>query len=184
MNTRIANIELTWVDRGAIGRVVIVTPDLTMETSMPGKLGFESELRPFTTAIIVVANRNGQHIVSVSLIHKNSAMSRADLFMEVVATYRKHGWELKAALLQAATRDELLAKEPDLLKPIEIKDAALDALWFSRTSHNNRDAWELRLLAETQYALFETFEADETEEQREEMKLEMEAKLREYVGSS
>jgi len=111
-------------------------------------------------------------------------MSRADLFMEVVATYRKHGWELIAALLQSSTRDELLAKEPDLLKPIEIKDATLDALWFSRPSHNNRVAWELRLLAETQYALFETFEADETEEQRDEMKLEMEAKLREYVGAS
>jgi len=103
--------------------------------------------------------------------------------MEVVATYRKHGWELKAALLQSTTRDELLAKEPDLLKPIEIKDATLDALWFSRPSHNNRVAWELRLLAETQYALFETFEADETEEQREEMRLEMEAKLREYVNA-
>jgi hypothetical protein len=54
-------------------------------------------------------------------------------------------------------------------------------LWFARPSNNNRTAWELRLLAETQYALFETFEADETEEQREEMRLEMEARLRDYV---
>jgi hypothetical protein len=42
-------------------------------------------------------------------------------------------------------------------------------------------AWELRLLGETQYALFETFEADETEDQREEVRLEMEARLRDYV---
>jgi len=101
--------------------------------------------------------------------------------MELVATYRKHGWELKSALLQASTHAELNAKEPDLLAPIVIREAPFDALWFSRPSHNERVAWEIRLLAETQYALFETFEADETEEQREEMRLEMEARLRDYV---
>ncbi len=57
-------------------------------------------------------------------------------------------------------------------------------MWFSRPSHNNREAWELRLLAQTQYALFETFEADETEEERDEVKLEMEARLRDYVAKS
>jgi hypothetical protein len=36
-------------------------------------------------------------------------------------------------------------------------------------------------LAQTQYALFETFEADETEEERGDVKLEMEAKMREYL---
>lgn len=108
-------------------------------------------------------------------------MTKADLFMELVATYRKHGWELKGALLQTQTRAELSAKEQDLLAPIAIREAPFDALWFSRPSHNNRAAWELRLLAETQYALFETFEPDETEEQREEMRLEMEARLRDYV---
>ena len=35
-----------------------------------------------------------------------------------------------------------------------------------------------RLLAQTQYALFETFEADETDEEREDVRLEMEARLR------
>ena len=101
--------------------------------------------------------------------------------MEVVATYRKHGWELKRALLQLVTRAEISAKESDILAPITIKEDVIDALWFARPSNNNRTAWELRLLAETQYALFETFEADETEEQREEMRLEMEARLRDYV---
>ena len=88
--------------------------------------------------------------------------------MEIVATYRKHGWELKRALLQFVTRAEISAKEADILAPITIKEDVIDALWFGRPSNNNRTAWELRLLSETQYALFETFEADETEEQREE----------------
>jgi hypothetical protein len=108
-------------------------------------------------------------------------MNKTDLFVELVGTYRKFGWELKAALLQPPTRAELGVKEPDLINAISIKEAPFDALWFSRPSHANRVAWELRLLAETQYALFETFEADETAEEREEMKLEMEARLREYV---
>jgi hypothetical protein len=108
-------------------------------------------------------------------------MTKVDLFMELVATYRKHGWELKAALLQPATSAELSAYESELLVAVAIKEATFDALWFTRPSHNRRVAWELRLLAETQYALFETFEADETEEQREEMRLEMEARLRDYI---
>ena len=79
-------------------------------------------------------------------------------------------------LLRPETRVELQLPE-NLL----VEEATFDALWFSRPSHNDREAWELRLLAQTQYALFETFEADETEEERDDVKLEMEARLRNYV---
>ncbi|HEY6660526.1 MAG TPA: hypothetical protein VI031_05280 [Pyrinomonadaceae bacterium] len=106
-------------------------------------------------------------------------MKNADLFTELVATYRKHGWELRGALLQPATLAELEFQE--LLMKVPVKEAGFDALWFSRPSHNNREAWELRLLAQTQYALFETFEADETEEERDDVRLEMEARLRDYA---
>ena len=98
--------------------------------------------------------------------------------MDLLATYRKHGWELRGALLQPET----LAELGDIVKDVPVKEAEFDALWFSRPSHNKREAWELRLLAQTQYALFETFEADETEEERDDLKLEMEARLREYVA--
>jgi hypothetical protein len=104
-------------------------------------------------------------------------MNHADLFTELVAIYRKHGWELRRALLQPAT----LAELQELVTELPVKEAAVDALWFSRPSHNNREAWELRLVAQTQYALFETFEADETEEERDDVRLEMEARLRDYV---
>jgi hypothetical protein len=104
-------------------------------------------------------------------------MNQPNLFMEVVGTYRKHGWELRGALLKPDTVAEL----GELVKNVPVKEAVFDALWFSRPSHNKREAWELRLLAQTQYALFETFEADETEEERDDVKLEMEARLRDYV---
>ena len=105
-------------------------------------------------------------------------MKSADLFMELVATYRKHGWELRSALLQPTT----LAELQELIKKVPVKEASFDALWFSRPSNNNREAWELRLLAQTQYALFEAFEPDETEEERDKVKCEMEARLRDYIS--
>ena len=104
--------------------------------------------------------------------------------MELAATYRQHGWDLRGALLQPATRAELEADEPNLLVKVVVRDAEVDALWFSRPSHNNREACELRLLAQTPYALFETFEPEETEEERDEVKQEMEARMREYASQS
>ena len=105
-------------------------------------------------------------------------MKSADLFTEITAIYRKHGWKLRRVLLRPETRVEL-----QLPENLPVKEATFDALWFSRPSHEDREAWELRLLAQTQYALFETFEADETEEERADVKLEMEARMREYLAA-
>jgi hypothetical protein len=107
-----------------------------------------------------------------------SGMKNADLFTELTTIYRKHGWQLRRALLRPETRVEL---QSQLAEGLPVKEATFDALWFSRPSHNNREAWELRLLAQTQYALFETFEADETEEDRDDLRLEMEARMRDYL---
>ena len=93
--------------------------------------------------------------------------------------YRKHGWQLRRVLLRPETRVELQSL---LAGNVAVQEAEFDALWFSRPSHNEREAWELRLLAQTQYALFETFEADETEEERDDLRLEMEARMREYLS--
>lgn len=109
-------------------------------------------------------------------------MKKAGLFMETVATYRKHGWELRSALLQPATRAEFAEQEAELLNGIVVHEAPVDALWFSRPSHQKREAWELRLLAQTPYALFETFEADEAEADRDDVKREIEARMREYAS--
>jgi alpha-acetolactate decarboxylase len=112
-------------------------------------------------------------------------MGHRDLIREIVGTYQKHGWELRRVLLRPETQAELLAESalPSLpLDSAPVEAAAVDGLWFARPSHEEREAWELRLLAENPFALFETFEKDETEEQREEMRREMEARLREYVG--
>ena len=106
-------------------------------------------------------------------------MDVSALFIEIVAVYSKHGWELRRVLLRPEMRaqfDQKLVGEQ-----VSLLEGAIDALWFSRPSHSGREAWELRALSENPYALFETFEADETSEDRDEMLLEMENRMKEYV---
>jgi hypothetical protein len=110
-------------------------------------------------------------------------MNYSDLIKEIVGTYQKHGWQLRRALLRPEIRDQFLAAcDSETTASVAIDEGPVDGLWFSRPSHEEREAWELRLVAENPFALFETFEPDETEEQREEMRREMEARLREYVN--
>jgi hypothetical protein len=108
-------------------------------------------------------------------------MDKSDQFAEVIAAYCRHGWELRCALMTTGTAAETGGQIP-LFENLSVREAPIDALWFSRPSPKGREAWELRLVAETPYALFEAFESDETEEQREEVRREMEARMREYTG--
>jgi hypothetical protein len=109
-------------------------------------------------------------------------MSQPERISETIITYRKHGWRLARVLLRRETLAETTNVEREIFEDALVQEAVVDALWFSRPSHAGREAWELRLVAETPYALFETFEMDEAEEDREEVRLEMEARLREQAA--
>ncbi len=112
-------------------------------------------------------------------------MSQLERIGEVIAAYRQHEWRLERALLRAETHKEVTTSGSNLFaETVLVREAPFDALWFSRPSHAGREAWELRLVSETPYALFETFEADELEEDREEVRREMEARLNEYGARS
>lgn len=103
------------------------------------------------------------------------------MFREIIATYQRHGWKVRRVLLRTATRDELDAGARELFEDAELIDSDFDALWFSRPSTGGREAWELRLIVEQPYALFEAFEEDEPEEAREEARREMENRMREQA---
>jgi hypothetical protein len=116
-------------------------------------------------------------------LRRAKLMNYRNLIKEIVGTYQKHGWQFRRALLQPETSAELKADptaDSFSLEGVETEDAAVDGLWFSRPSSGQREAWELRLLAENPFALFETFEKDEPEEAREERRREMEAELRDF----
>ena len=109
-------------------------------------------------------------------------MNVVALAQQIMATYEKHGWTLRRALLRPSTeqeRQQIAQAFPDAA----LINSEIDALWFARASHAGREAWELRLIAEQPYALFETFEADESEEDREDVRREMENKMREHAGA-
>ena len=107
-----------------------------------------------------------------------------ELFKEIIATYQRHGWELRRILLKPTTRSDLGEQAAGLFDEAKLIEAEIDALWFARPSQAGREAWELRLVAEQPYALVEAFEADETEAERDEARLEMENKMRAQVAQS
>lgn len=103
-----------------------------------------------------------------------------ELFREIIAAYQRHGWQLRRALLRSSTQSALGAEAAGVFGEAKLIQADVDALWFARPSHAGREAWELRLVSEQPYALFEAFEADEPEAEREEARHEMENKMREH----
>lgn len=110
-----------------------------------------------------------------------SSMS-LELCKEIIANYRRHGWELKRVLITPAVRNDLKAEAEGIFDRADLIEAEFDALWFARPSTAGREAWELRLVAEQAYALFAAFESDETEEDRDEARLEMEHQMRDQVS--
>ncbi len=96
---------------------------------------------------------------------------------DILSLYQKHGWVLRRVLLSPNLKKNL-ADSTEIFADAKIVEAEIDAAWFSRASGKDREAWELRRLSETPYALFEVFETDDEEEVREEIRFEMEAKLK------
>jgi hypothetical protein len=111
-------------------------------------------------------------------------MSLMKKFDEALATYKKHGWRLVRVLARPETLEGMRAGNDDAAtyEGAPVNESDVDAMWFTRASQGGREAWELRLIAEPPYALFELFEPDEEEEDREDVRREMEARLREYTA--
>ena len=104
-------------------------------------------------------------------------MINAGQIEEILSLYKKHGWNLRRVLLSDALRKRLADSIEKLFGSAEVVSSNIDAAWFSRPSRNNREAWELRHLSETPFALFETIGDDTSEAEREEIRREMEDRL-------
>lgn len=104
-------------------------------------------------------------------------MIDAQQIQEILTQYRKHGWNLSRVLLSPATSKTLSASIEHIFGGVEITSSETDAAWFSRPSGKNGEAWELRRLSGTPFALFEVFDVDDDEEIREETRQEMQTRL-------
>lgn len=101
-------------------------------------------------------------------------------FEEVLALYRGHGWQLARVLMRAESRGGLsqsIGDDAGLFGGVSVNDSIVDAMWFRRAAQEGREAWELRLVGDPPFALLEVFEPDEAEEDREDVRREMEARL-------
>jgi hypothetical protein len=86
------------------------------------------------------------------------------------------------ALLRLETKEEVADSPENPFCGAPIDDSTFDALWFSRPSHSGAEAWELRLVADTPYALFERVGKDVASDERLKLFRGMEERLREYAG--
>lgn len=96
-------------------------------------------------------------------------MNQAELLTEITAVYQKNGWTLRRVLLTDDTRRKLSDALASLGESITIETAAVNALWFSR-ANGDREAWELRSLSPSPYALFESFDKTVSETEREKVR--------------
>ncbi|MEZ5428616.1 MAG: hypothetical protein R2747_20385 [Pyrinomonadaceae bacterium] len=105
-------------------------------------------------------------------------MIDSNLIEEILRQYQKHGWNLRRVLLLPETRENLGDSTDSLFGETVPEKADFDGLWFSRPSPGNREAWELRHLSETPFALFEAFAYDADEDFRSKKLSEMETRLK------
>lgn len=119
-------------------------------------------------------------------------MNQPERFGEIIDNYLRHGWQLEQVLLRTETLRAIEAiaatktLSPNVLfHDAIVRESTVDALWFKRAAQAiGREAWELRLVSDSPYALFETFEADEAEEDREDVRREMESRLIETTNNA
>lgn len=104
-------------------------------------------------------------------------MIDAEQIQEILKQYKKHGWNLSRVLLSVPTRKMLSASLEKLFGDAEIVSSGIDAVWFFRASGKGGEAWELRRLSETPFALFEMFDDEDGEEIREETRQEMQTRM-------
>ncbi len=99
----------------------------------------------------------------------------------ILLTYKKYGWNLRRVLLSDALRNNLSEETESLFGAEKICTAEIDAVWFSRVSGIEREAWELRHLSRTPFAFIEVFDADDDEEIQEQTRAEIEMQMKEKI---
>ena len=111
-------------------------------------------------------------------------MTDAKQIQEILSQYEKHGWSLRRVLLSDAAKKDLSGATEDIFGAAEIISSDLNAAWFSRSSGVNGEAWELRRLGGTPFALIEVFNSDDDEENQEIARQDMQTRLRELSSKN
>ena len=103
--------------------------------------------------------------------------------IEILSTYRRHGWILRRVLLTDRTRAALQSDVDGLFGDVPIESSSFDAAWFFRDSSADEfEAWELRRLGGTPFALFRNIPKNSPAVEVEKTLHECEIQLSEYAS--
>lgn len=94
---------------------------------------------------------------------------------EIIRQYEKHGWKLRRALLSPSSTGAASSFDA----ATDVHESDLDALWFSRRSRPDVEAWELRRLTGTPFALVTLIPTDFTDQETDAALNEIERDMRE-----
>jgi hypothetical protein len=106
-------------------------------------------------------------------------MISTDTITEIFSLYKKHGWKPRR-LLVSPTLKKHLGLQSRLFDGVEQRNSDIDGAWFSRSSDDERETWELRLLGSTPFALLDVLDKNMDETEREKALSRIEAKVREF----
>jgi hypothetical protein len=95
----------------------------------------------------------------------------------IIEQYAQYGWKLRRAALspESIARFGIILTSED--PEVQIENAPHESLWFSRRSLPDREAWELRRLSGSQFALVAVLEDSSSQEEREEIVKETEDRM-------
>jgi len=95
----------------------------------------------------------------------------------VIDQYAKHGWVIRRVMLSPASIVLLGAEVESIYPAAVVTESANEGLWFSRRSLPDREAWELRRLSGSPFALVAMLEDSMSEDEREEVLRETERRM-------
>lgn len=87
----------------------------------------------------------------------------------IVEQYAKHDWIVRRAMLSPASIAVFGSDLASLYAGVEIIESANEGIWFSRRTLPDREAWELRRLAGSPFALVAVLEDSFSAEEREDV---------------
>jgi hypothetical protein len=87
----------------------------------------------------------------------------------VIEQYAKHDWIVRRLMLSSGSTAELGPELVSLNAEVEIVEPRQEGIWFSRRTQPDREAWELRRLSGSPFALVAVLEDSLSLDEREDV---------------
>lgn len=95
----------------------------------------------------------------------------------IIDQYAKHDWVIRRLLLSRESITHLRSEVASNYPAAAIIESENEALWFSRRSLPDREAWELRRLSGSPFALVAVLEDSSPDDEREDVLREIEERM-------